>query len=490
MSEDGLPAFYGEDKEGWQLLLPRDEFLSTETLDLDQLFPESITASGSFDLQGVTEHTLARLWDVLPLSILLVNHAGTITYVNQFGLGLLGKKQALLGEPFAAIFPERVNALKISELLQAVRSYRRPILAEGTLEPAGRRIWARVHLRSLRFKGERLVIVFLEDLTAEKTGFLLTHKYKKLVQVFPVGIAEFALATPMPAKSSVDQVMRAIGEAKLIGGNHEFAAMNGFSRIQEARGVALSKVFPFEGPHADLYRTWISDGFPLRSFETKELSPSGSREYFENTVVGNAESRRLVGIWAMRRNITERKTAEEALREKSEQLAEYSQSLESVVRDRTRHLEESQRSLEDYARKLEAANEALRVLIDGVERQKKDREKKLLDNLKFVAKPLLDQLRTQQLSERTLAIVNSLQANLEKVASSLGSDRVRNWELLTLREIRICEMIASGLSSKEIAEIMCVAPQTIFFHRTNIRKKLGLSGTDDDLASRLRNPTR
>jgi len=490
MSEGGPPSFYGEKKEGWELLFPQGEFLATESIDLDQLLPESVTASGSFDLRGITEITLARLWDVLPLSILLVDPAGTITYVNRHGLSILGKGQALLGELFAAFFPDRGVALKISELLMSVHTCRKPAMAEGTLERAGKRIWARVHLRSLRFKGKRFIMVLLEDLSAEKAGFLLTRKYEKLVQVTPVGIAEFALATPMPPGSSLAEFLSAVSAATLVGGNHEFAAMNGFSQIQEARGVPLNKVFPLEGAYEPVYRKWIRDGFPRRSFETKETNSCGALAYFDNALVGNTESGILVGIWAMRKDITERKMAEEALKTKSAQLAEYSQSLESVVAERTRHLEASQRSLEDYARKLEAANEALRVLIDGVDQQKREREKALLDNLKLVARPLLDQLRLQPLPERARAIVSSLDANLEKVASCLGSERVRNWELLTLREIRICEMIASGLSSKEIAEIMQVSPQTIFFHRTNIRKKLGLSGLDDDLARWLHNPDR
>jgi DNA-binding CsgD family transcriptional regulator len=338
--------------------------------------------------------------------------------------------------------------------------------------------------------GQQFVVICLEDLTAERTGVLLTEKYKKLVQVFPIGIAEFALVPPVRAASAAEKLLRAVSEARLIGGNHEFATMNDFEGIQEAKGVFLCKVFPCEGDSADLYRAWISDGFSLKCFETRELSPTGSPAYFENTVVGNVESGFLVGIWAMRRNVTERKILEEALRDESEKLAAYSQSLESQVRDRTSHLEASQRSLEDYARKLEAANEALRVLIDGVERQKKDRERRLIDAFKFVAKPLLDQVRAQGLPRETLNMIDSLEAGLEKVVSSWSSDRVKNWELLTLREIRICEMIASGLTSKEIARIMGVSPQTIFCHRTNIRKKLGLSGTEDQLASRLRNPGR
>jgi PAS domain S-box-containing protein len=487
MSDDKLPAFYGEDQESLQVLL-QDEFLTTETLDFSRLLPDAVTLSGSFDFREVPEATVARLWDVLPLSILIVNRPGVITYVNRFCANLLGKSQEWIDRPFTAIFPNRVDTDKIARLLETVYSDRRPVMVECSLEPDGRRIWTRIHLRSLRFRNERLVLVFLEDLTAEKTGLFLTEKYKRLVQVFPIGIAEFALASPVPIRGRLEGLLKGVAEASLIGGNHEFALMSGFAEIQEAKGVRLGRIFSFRGPSLNMFRAWIKGGCQIASLETKEFSSSGSVTYYADTVVGNVEGGILVGVWMMRNDITQRRLVEETLREKSDQLAQYSRTLEAQVKERTRYLEQSQRRLEDYATKLEGANEALRMLIDGVEQQKKDREKKLRDSLKYSAKPLLDQLLTQPLSERAQSIVHSLITNLDTIAASLGTERVQNWELLTLREIRICEMIASGLTSKEIAEVMGVSPQTIFSHRTHIRRKLGLCGSDDDLASKLRNP--
>lgn len=484
MGEFKPPTFYGEDQESPHLLLQDESF------DLERFLPEAVIPPGSFDLRDITQTSVSRLWESLPLSILLVNEQGLITYLNAYCANLLGKSRNWVDQPFTEVFSDRIDAGKISRLLDAVCRGRQPVVVEGSLEPDGKRIWTRIHLRSLRFKNEQLVLIFLENLTAEKTGLMLTEKYQRLVQVFPIGIAEFALPSPTPVASRAEILLKSVAEATLIGGNHEFALMSGFPGIQEAKGVRLSELFASQGSSPEVFRLWIRDGFPLRSFETKETSPSGSAAYFADTVVGNVEGTMLVGIWAMRSNITQQKLAEQALRQKSDELVEYSRTLESQVRERTRYLEESQRSLEEYARKLEGANEALRMLIDGVEQQKKEREQELRDSLRRGTRPLLEQLLTQPLTERAQSIVHSLMASLDAVTASLGANRVQNWELLTLREIRICEMIASGLTSKEIAEIMGVSPQTIFSHRTHIRRKLGLSGTDDDLASKLRNPNR
>jgi DNA-binding CsgD family transcriptional regulator len=180
------------------------------------------------------------------------------------------------------------------------------------------------------------------------------------------------------------------------------------------------------------------------------------------------------------------KMTEEELRATNEKLAQYSQSLEAKVRERTKHLEDSRMEIQGTAAKLEQANDALKVLIAGIEEQKKSVEKKISENIQMAAKPILDQLKVEDLPDRIRSLVDSLEKSLEDIACSLGSNVARYGHLLTLREIRICEMIKSGLTSKEIAKAMGVSPQTIFFHRSNIRKKLGLTGNSDDLANCLK----
>jgi DNA-binding CsgD family transcriptional regulator len=66
------------------------------------------------------------------------------------------------------------------------------------------------------------------------------------------------------------------------------------------------------------------------------------------------------------------------------------------------------------------------------------------------------------------------------------------WELsnkylnLTPTEIRIAELLKKGRRTKEIAEEIGVAPSTINTHRESLRRKLGLTGKDINLATFLR----
>jgi len=62
-------------------------------------------------------------------------------------------------------------------------------------------------------------------------------------------------------------------------------------------------------------------------------------------------------------------------------------------------------------------------------------------------------------------------------------NRVR---VLSPREGEICNMIRNGMSSKEIAGALDISLHTVLKQRQRIRKKLGISNDQANLASYLR----
>ena len=52
--------------------------------------------------------------------------------------------------------------------------------------------------------------------------------------------------------------------------------------------------------------------------------------------------------------------------------------------------------------------------------------------------------------------------------------RPKNSAGLTRRELEVLALIVEGLTSREIAERLCIAPKTAMVHRTNIMRKLGV----------------
>jgi len=101
-------------------------------------------------------------------------------------------------------------------------------------------------------------------------------------------------------------------------------------------------------------------------------------------------------------------------------------------------------------------------------------------------KPVLEQLKSQQLPDTAAFLLQSLEFSLSNVFSSFGFNIGKDVHLLTPKEMRICEMIRSGLTSKQIAKVLNISPQTVLVHRKNIRKKLSLSRSRSNLASFLK----
>ncbi len=78
-----------------------------------------------------------------------------------------------------------------------------------------------------------------------------------------------------------------------------------------------------------------------------------------------------------------------------------------------------------------------------------------------------------------------LEKSLKNLVSSFGRRLTEKDFKLTPKEIEICNMIKSGLTTKEIAGLLDSSRHTVDKHRNNIRRKLGLSKEGVNLTSFL-----
>jgi DNA-binding CsgD family transcriptional regulator len=198
-------------------------------------------------------------------------------------------------------------------------------------------------------------------------------------------------------------------------------------------------------------------------------------------------SGRLIGALHVARDISEMKKEEQALRDNQAKLSQYTESLASELQERTGELAKARSQLETYSGDIEKSSEAVRMLIQGIEQRERELQQKATANVKLCIKPLIDQLKAQNLPESNRFLIESLERQMGNIFSTFGRSLAQISHLLTPREMQVCELIQSGLTSKQIGGIMGVSTETVNAHRVNIRKKLGLDSTGVNLAGWLRN---
>jgi DNA-binding CsgD family transcriptional regulator len=149
-----------------------------------------------------------------------------------------------------------------------------------------------------------------------------------------------------------------------------------------------------------------------------------------------------------------------------------------------RELQETNRQLTVERRALQEANTALKTLMNRIEEEKREIYAQIRDNVEKVLLPILQEL-TWAVQGPKKKYVELLRDNLEDITAPFISRISKQYQSLTPTEIQICNMIKSGLRTKEIAEIRNISPATISRHRERIRHKLGIAGKDVNLVTYL-----
>ncbi|MBD3170751.1 MAG: PAS domain S-box protein [candidate division Zixibacteria bacterium] len=158
------------------------------------------------------------------------------------------------------------------------------------------------------------------------------------------------------------------------------------------------------------------------------------------------------------RDITERKQAENTIKAKSAEL---------------------QKNHEELQRK----NIALEEVLEHIEADKEKLKKQIATNIDRVLIPAVNKISKQDgLADPDY--LNLVKKGLQELSNSTGGI-LHSYSKLTPREVEICSLIKVGNSSQEIADKLNISLDTVHNHRKSIRKKLGITGKDDNLVSYL-----
>ena len=170
------------------------------------------------------------------------------------------------------------------------------------------------------------------------------------------------------------------------------------------------------------------------------------------------------------RDVSARKQAEEELKRHRDRLGE-------MVKERTSDLEAK-------SRELEGLNSALKVILRQREEDRKDLEDRLISNVQDLIVPYMTKLKKCSDDSERQSLLNVVQSSLGEIISPFlrNLNRLR----LTPRETEVAVLVKEGRSTKEIAEILRLAPSSVESCRKRIRNRLKLTQEKVNLQAYLR----
>jgi DNA-binding CsgD family transcriptional regulator len=163
------------------------------------------------------------------------------------------------------------------------------------------------------------------------------------------------------------------------------------------------------------------------------------------------------------------------------------ETLQDITRQRKLeiNLTEERAKLSEQARYLEQVNQALKSMLDQREVEKRATEENMLNNLKRFILPYVDQIRTCAIDSDAVTYLNVIETNLTQFLAQHQKALFLQYQSLTPTEVGVVNLIREGKTTKEIADMIHISPSSVQWHRKNIRTKLGLTHTKQNLQTYL-----
>jgi PAS domain S-box-containing protein len=148
--------------------------------------------------------------------------------------------------------------------------------------------------------------------------------------------------------------------------------------------------------------------------------------------------------------------------------------------ERRKQIEEA---LETKTRSLEEVNAALKVLLNGRDKDNNELTGKVMANVEQLIQPYVRRLKASKLDVSQTAWIDIIETNLREITSSF----LKNINVFdfTPKELEVIQFLKEGRSSQEIADLLNVCSGAVQMHRHRIRKKLGLNKKKTNLQSYL-----
>lgn len=178
----------------------------------------------------------------------------------------------------------------------------------------------------------------------------------------------------------------------------------------------------------------------------------------------------------------------ESLKSQAETLQMVNRVLKNEVRDRRtkeKALLEKERELKEAGEQLTEANISLKQMLGKSDENMAEVQENVMRNVDDLILPYLERLKGTQLTLAQANLVGMLEKNIRDLLSPFARNLNAGFFRLTPAEIQTAQLVRSGKTTKEIAELLTLSPRTIDAYRDSIRDKLGLKKSGVNLRTYL-----